>query len=68
MGTELFNLRAHVRFYLVLVLDEVVPKSILAKQGIFNKNIHKSLKNEGNQILKLGNEPSARELSKSVLF
>ena len=48
MGTKWFNLRAHVWFYVVLVLDEVVPKSISAKQGLFYKNIHKSLKNEGN--------------------
>ena len=48
MGTKWFNLRAHVGFYVVLVFDKVVPKSILAKQGLFNKNIHKLLKNEEN--------------------
>ena len=33
MGTKLLNFRSHVRFYVVLVLDEVVPKPISAKQA-----------------------------------
>ena len=45
--TKAINLRSHIGFDVVLVPDEVVPKSILAKQDLLKKNIHKSLKNEG---------------------
>ena len=46
MVTKLFNLRAQVGLYVALVLEEVVPESISAKQGHFNKKVHNSLKNE----------------------